>query len=236
MSTFVLVHGAWHGGWCWERLIPELAARGHASIAVDLPVEEGSATFETYAQVVVDAATAAEHDVVLVGHSLGSMVIPIVAAARPVAAMVFLCGVIPNFGGTPWDDAPTMDAPGTFDGLVQHEDGSTSWSDLDAATNAFYADCSPEDAAWAYSHLRRQNATSLWSTAYPLDAWPPGRRIAIIGATDRAVTPDYANHVCHTRLDVDPMELPGGHSPFLARPAELADALILTTSAVDDRE
>src|SRR5260221_10947192 len=37
VSTFVLVHGAWHGAWCWERLVPELEARGHASIAMDLP-------------------------------------------------------------------------------------------------------------------------------------------------------------------------------------------------------
>ena len=85
----MLVHGAWHGGWCWERLIPELAARGHDAIAMDLPVEDGSATFEDYASVVIEVAASATDDVVLVGHSLGSMVIPLVAAARPVAATVF---------------------------------------------------------------------------------------------------------------------------------------------------
>src|SRR5690242_17823573 len=108
MATFVLVHGAWHGGWCWDRLVPELAAAGHQSVVMDLPIEDPSATFEDYASVVVDAAAGAGagsgSDVVVVGHSLGSMVIPLVAARRPVSALVFLCGVIPKFGGSPWDD------------------------------------------------------------------------------------------------------------------------------------
>ena len=37
MSRFVLVHGAWHGAWCWEKVVPLLAARGHAARAIDLP-------------------------------------------------------------------------------------------------------------------------------------------------------------------------------------------------------
>jgi pimeloyl-ACP methyl ester carboxylesterase len=228
VSTFVLVHGAWHGAWCWERLVPELAERGHDAIAMDLPVGDGSATFEDYASVVVDVAASATDDVVLVGHSLGSMVIPLVAAARPATAIVFLCGLVPNFGGTPWDDAPPMAVPGFFDPLVKHEDGSTSWPNLEAATSAFYPDCSAEDAAWAYARLRHQNTSSLWGSPYPLDSWPPGRRVAIIGADDEAVTPAYAIHVCRTRLGIEPIEVPGGHSPFLARPAQLADMLTRT--------
>ena len=46
MSTFVFVHGAWHGAWCWSRLLPEMEARGHQSVVMDLPVADGAATFE----------------------------------------------------------------------------------------------------------------------------------------------------------------------------------------------
>ena len=53
MSTFVLVHGAWHGAWCWERFVPELEIRGHTAIAMNLPVEDGAATFDDYALVVI---------------------------------------------------------------------------------------------------------------------------------------------------------------------------------------
>ena len=231
MSTYVLVHGAWHGGWCWERLVPELVEAGHDSIVMDLPVEDGSATFDDYAQTVVDAATGAGDDVVLVGYSLGAMVIPIVAAKRPVAAMAFLCGVIPNFGATPWDDAPPMEVPGTYAPLVTHSDGSTSWPTLASAVAAFYPDCAPEIAERAYGRLRRQNSTSLWDRPYPLRTWPPARRVAIAGTDDAAVTIDYSRHVCRRRLGIHPLELPGGHSPFLARPAELAQVLVQTIAS-----
>ena len=40
MTTFALVHGAWHGGWAWDTLAPELAARGHHVLAADLPCED----------------------------------------------------------------------------------------------------------------------------------------------------------------------------------------------------
>ena len=55
MSTFALVHGAWHGAWCWEQLTPELEALGHRVIAMDLPCDDGAATFDDYADVVCDA-------------------------------------------------------------------------------------------------------------------------------------------------------------------------------------
>jgi pimeloyl-ACP methyl ester carboxylesterase len=226
MSTFVLVHGAWHGGWCWERLVPALAKQGHESITMDLPVDDASATFEDYARVVVDASAGAGDDVVVVGHSLGSMVIPLVAAARPVSSLVFLCGVIPNFEGMPWDGAPRMDEPGSFDAAVRAEDGTMTWPSVEAATNAFYDDCSPEDAAWAFSRLRPQRSGGLWDGPYPLKEWPPGRRVAIVGADDKVVTLEFSRYACANRLGVDPVVLPGSHSPFLARPDALADALI----------
>ena len=51
MTTFVLVHGGYHGGWCWELLIAELEARGHATIAPDLPCDDpdaGNLTAEVF--------------------------------------------------------------------------------------------------------------------------------------------------------------------------------------------
>ena len=49
MTTFGLVHGAWHGAWCWERLTPLLRQAGHDVVAMDLPVDDNSASFDTYA-------------------------------------------------------------------------------------------------------------------------------------------------------------------------------------------
>ena len=45
MTTFALVHAAWHGAWCWERLSPLLQRAGHDVVTMDLPSEDGAATF-----------------------------------------------------------------------------------------------------------------------------------------------------------------------------------------------
>jgi pimeloyl-ACP methyl ester carboxylesterase len=107
VTTFVLVHGSWHGAWSWDRLIPELERRGQAAVAMDLPVDQPGAGLAEYATVVEAAMPAG--DVVLVGHSLGAAVIPLVAAARPVAQLVFLCPVLRRPGMSLAEQA-TMDA------------------------------------------------------------------------------------------------------------------------------
>ena len=102
VTTFALCHGAWHGAWCWDRLVDELAARGHDAITMDLPVDDAAATFEDCADVVVAAMADASEDAVLVGHSLAGMILPMVAARRGVGLMVFLCAVVPKLGGMAW--------------------------------------------------------------------------------------------------------------------------------------
>jgi pimeloyl-ACP methyl ester carboxylesterase len=83
VSTFIFVLGAWHGAWCWQRLVTELEARGHRSVVMDLPVEDGDATFEDYAETVLASYPANLEGGVLVGYSLGAMVLPLRASLRP---------------------------------------------------------------------------------------------------------------------------------------------------------
>lgn len=223
MTHFVLVHGAWHGAWCWERFIPELEARGHAATSMDLPIDDASATFDDYAAVVLGACGDAE-DVVLVGHSLGGMVLPLVAARRPVQAMAFVCAVVPKLGGQPWDDAPPMGAADY--GNERLDDGTLVFTELAAARWAFYEDCSESDARWAFERLRPMRNQSLWDRPYPLDAWPSVRSVALACADDVAIYASYVDAACCERLGIGTRVLPGGHSPFLADPSRLADALL----------
>jgi pimeloyl-ACP methyl ester carboxylesterase len=223
VATFVLVHGAWHGAWCWDRLAPELGARGHTVISPDLPFDDGTATFEDCAAVVVSAMADVPGDAVLVGHSLGGMVLPVVAARRPVGLITFLCAVIPNPNGMPWDDLGPM---GDDDyGTVTEEDGALVFHSEAAATRIFYADCAPEDAAWAFANLRPLRNQSLWDRPYPLTAWPAVPCAAIACMDDRACYASYQRSALQAQLGIDPVELPGGHSPFLSQPARLADEL-----------
>ncbi|BBZ34202.1 alpha/beta fold hydrolase [Mycolicibacterium confluentis] len=225
MSTVVLVHGAWHGAWCWELLVPELERRGHRAIVVDLPCDDRDATLADYADVVAEAMNAcSDGDTVVVGHSLAGHVLPLVAARRPVSRLVFLCAMVPDPGRSQAQqerDEDLMD-PRYLSGLSR-ADGCTSWSDLDLAREMFYADCPDDVAAAAAVRLRPQSygvVREVWTD--PLPAVPS---TYIVCTEDRMVYPSWSRQVAVERLGADLVELPGGHSPFLSRPEALAEVL-----------
>lgn len=138
MTIFALVHGAWHGAWCWERVAPELKARGHRVVAVDLPCDDATATFETHADVVVRALEAAGgNDVVVIGHSLGGLTLPLVADRRPVRRLIYLCALVPIPGSSLAEQLeiePDTLLPEHRSGISEpDEEGRTRWVDEDVA-------------------------------------------------------------------------------------------------------
>jgi hypothetical protein len=227
MTTFGLVHGAWHGGWCWQYLIPELEARGHRAVAMDLPTDDPQAGAERYAATVLHALDCFDEDVVLVGHSLAGLTIPVVASLRPVRHLVYLCAIIPRPGAA-WDDvAAEQPASGrhyrSSIPALHHPDGSVSCPE-ERAVELFYHDCPSELARWAARLLRRQN----WRVSQeitPLAAFPDVPASSILCEADRVVDPTWSRAAAQRVLGVQPIELQGGHSPFLAQPARLADVL-----------
>lgn len=108
MSDFVLVHGAWHGAWCWQRIVAPLWAAGHRAFAVTLTGSGERAhllgptiSLETHIADVANTIDAEElHDAVLVGHSYAGMVITGVAErlAPRLKHLVYLDAVVPHPG------------------------------------------------------------------------------------------------------------------------------------------
>ena len=88
------MHGAGDGGWYWHLVEPLLRARGHEVVAPDLPADDDALTLDDYAEAVV-AAIGEATDVVVVGQSFGAFTAPLVAARRPVSALVVVAGLVP---------------------------------------------------------------------------------------------------------------------------------------------
>src|SRR5262245_11984847 len=136
MTTFALVHGGFHGSWCWEHLTPLLEQAGHDVVVMDLPLEDGAATFDTYADAVCSTLADCGDDVVLVGHSYAGNTIPLVAARRPLRHLVYLCAMIPDIGRSLADqliDDPDMLNPVFEHGLTMPDEQLCQrWTDLDA--------------------------------------------------------------------------------------------------------
>jgi pimeloyl-ACP methyl ester carboxylesterase len=228
MTTFVLVHGAWHGAWCWERLTPELEERGHRAIGVELPGEDTAAGCADYARVVVAAVGHLSEDLVVVGHSLGGLTIPLVAAVRPVRRLIFLCAMIPRPGLSLVEQLkaePEIFARG-FEGAPARDELERSyWPDREEAISALYPDCPRQLGEWAVARLRSQARLPNVERC-PLSSWPGVPSSYVLGKDDAALNPDWCRRAARERLGTAVSELSGGHSPFLSRPDELADALV----------
>lgn len=228
VATFGLVHGAWHGAWCWEPLGVELQRRGHDVVAVDLPIDDPTATFSTYADVIVDGVGEDRPELVLVAHSMAGLSVPIAAARLPVRAVVFVCGLIALPGRSLIDqflEQPEMLVPGYDEGVEEDDQGRSSWADLQAASARLYADCDETTARSAFDRLRPQSQATFVEPC-PLTELPDVERAYVVGADDQLVNPDWSREAAQARLGVTPVELPGSHSPFLAQPAVLADVLV----------
>src|SRR6202023_1528004 len=96
---FVLIPGAGGAAWYWHRVVPELEARGHEAVAVDLPGADESAGLPEYAEAVV-AAIGGRRDVVVVGQSLGGFTAPVACARTRVRLLVLVNPMIPRPGET----------------------------------------------------------------------------------------------------------------------------------------
>jgi pimeloyl-ACP methyl ester carboxylesterase len=228
VRTFLLLHGARHGAWCWQFAIDELERRGHAGIAMDLPVGEPDAGAVRYAETAADAAAGVEGAVTVVGHSLAGLVIPLLPALRPVDELVFVCSPLPVPGESLAEQQ--LAEPEIFirENLQPEsmEAGGTVERTPESAIAAFYHDCPDELARWAVSQLRPQSTQPLTEPS-PVESWPPELPCRyILGRDDRILNPAWSRRAVPLRLGVEPIELDGGHSPFLARPAAFVDALL----------
>ncbi|HEY2371183.1 MAG TPA: alpha/beta fold hydrolase [Gaiellaceae bacterium] len=197
MATFSLVHGAWHGGWAWDRVREELEARGHVVATPDLPCDDIGADIRAYARCVPRAD-------VVVGHSLAGLTIPLVDAD----VRVYLCALVPGF------DRSDAFVPGFGDARIRDELG-----------RSYYPD--PDDGAreLQYPNGDRELAGLLRRQA-PVDSAERsgGRAAYVVCARDAVIRPTWQRRAAGV-VGGDCLELDAGHSPMLTHARELADLL-----------
>ena len=233
MSHFILIHGAWHGGWCWHKLVEELESSGHSVTAPDLPCHGEDRTppqgidVSHYADLVCSLVDAASEEVVLVGHSLGGLTISQVAERRPdrLRCLVYLAALVPASGATPASRRGlTTDA--LLNGLRLSEDGSVSLFDLEAIREVFYADCSDEDIAFARSRLCGEPAAAAGSAVEPSpENWGRVPRDYIVCLQDQAIPASAQQALAKESGCRNVYSLDTSHSPFFSAPADLARIL-----------
>jgi pimeloyl-ACP methyl ester carboxylesterase len=235
MSTFVLVHGAWGGAWCWFRIIPLLQNAGHLVVAPDLPshgidrTPTASVSLEVYAERVGEVLDACAEPVVLVGHSMGGIVISRAAELRParVAKLVYVTAFLLRDGQSIMGMAQA-DAQGqVLQNIVFSADQSTATVKEEALRPVFGADCTEADLALGRTLLVPQ-AVAPFDTPVRVSAgkWGAIPRHYVECVHDNAISIGLQRtmHAASPCLRVVTMET--SHMPMFAAPDVLAGHLL----------
>jgi hypothetical protein len=174
MASFSLVHGAWHGGWCWDVLRGELEARGHVVHTPDLPCEDAGLTPEDYGACVPAAD-------VVVGHSLAGYVIPYVEA--PVR--IFLCALY---------------GPGAHDTFVP---GFGAARMLDELGRSYYPDPADAARELQYPPEHAELAAKLRHQApLPLGAMC-AEGVYVVCTRDACINPEWQRRAPFSQVELD---------------------------------
>jgi pimeloyl-ACP methyl ester carboxylesterase len=221
MATFVLIHGAGDAGWYWHLTEAELRARGHHTIAPDLPCDNETASLDDYAAAVT-AAAADQRDLVIVGQSYGVFTATLAASRLPARLLVLLAGMIP---------APA-ESPAQWWASTGYRQAAAEQARLDGGTTghddpliSFYNGVPRPLAEQALRRGGRGESSVVWDTPWPLDAWPDVPTKVILCRDDRFFPADFMRQLARQRLGIAPDEVPGCHCAALSHPGELADLL-----------
>ena len=234
MGTYVLIAGAWHGAWCWQKIVPLLEAQGHLVRTPDLPAtgadmsDPGAVTLESWARFVADTIAAEAEPVVLVGHSRGGLVISRVAELNPqcIRRLVYVSGYLLPAGATLAETARGDQESLVPPNMIAAQGGVTCRLRESVIRDALFGLCSDADYELALTHMRPEPLKPLVT---PLRITPDryGRvlRTYIECSQDRTITLG-AQRRMQAVLPCDPvLTLAADHSQFFSQPAALAQLL-----------
>jgi pimeloyl-ACP methyl ester carboxylesterase len=234
MATFVLIHGAWHGAWCWDLVAERLRAGGHTVIAPDLPglgqdrTPLDQVSLASWADVVAGLVRAAREPVVLVGHSRAGVVVSEVAERVPerVRVLVYLTAFLVPDGTSIADVLSTVEPRAITQGAMVHGPNGTSTIAPEKVGPVFYNTTPPPLVERATRLVCAVPMTSFLAPVHTSgDRWGRVRRAYVECLQDNAITIALQRRM-HAALPCDPVvALDTDHSPFFSAPDRLADAL-----------
>ena len=229
-ESFVLVHGAWHGAWCWENIRDRLQAHGYYCVAPDLPGHGESGellsdqTLDSYANAVVRVLDQMPAPVILVGHSMGGAVITMAAEQRPekVKKLVYMAAFLLN---------PGQSINGIDNGVrpidlaARSQNGKTApWSP--SQIERFSIDCTSDDRERLYPRLCEESIAALVTGVSPTqERWGRIRRFYIACDHDMAANPETVKKMLENNPCEEVYHLVADHLPFYSSPDELTEIL-----------
>jgi pimeloyl-ACP methyl ester carboxylesterase len=254
VSKYLLIHGSWHGAWCWYKITARLEAAGHTVIVPDMPghgrdwTPPGQVTMQDYVNTITRVLDATAEPVVLVVHSRNGIVAAQAAEARPekIRTLVYLASYLPPIGDTP----PLAQSRG--EGQWAHDPDSLLWAKQSVDVNreagsdmlqrqafreALYADCLDDDVALAYALLTPEPRGALSPTETPIRTTQENfghiPRVYIELTQDRAVSWRAQKRMYDTTPCARVLTIDASHSAYFSQPDQLTKHIL--TAGGDQR-
>jgi pimeloyl-ACP methyl ester carboxylesterase len=234
VATLILVPGAWHGAWCWERVVPLTTAAGHRVLTPDLLGTGSDATpltdvcLDAWARQIADLALAQEEPVILVGHSRAGIVISQAAERVPqcVKRLVFLAAGLVQNGDSLLEASNRLAPDFGLEMVAMHPDGTYTVNEGMIASR-LYNKTDPEWSARAAARLR-PDPTNVLTTKLALTPERFGRvpRAYIETADDATVLLSLQRQMQRSMPCSPVITLASDHCPFYSKPEALTEALV----------
>jgi pimeloyl-ACP methyl ester carboxylesterase len=235
VSAYLLIHGAWHGGWCWHKVVARLRRAGMRATAPDLPslgrdrTPIETITLQTWTDSVCRHLDGESEPVILVGHSRAGAVISQVAEERPqkVHTLVYLAGYLLADGESvaqvALQDERSLVAPN----MVLAEDRKSCTLREAGTRDALYGECADEDVVLANSLLAPEAVAPL-TTPIRTSVENFGRvpRVYIECRRDRAISLSEQRRMVSAIPCRQVISMDTDHSPFFSSPDELTAHLL----------
>ena len=230
MSKFLLVHGASHGAWCFEKLIKELQNKGHVAEAIDLPghgnnkIPLEDVTLEKYSSEIL---TSLDSPTIVLGHSMGGYPISLAAQTDPtyIKHLIYLTAFVPEDGKTLAELRKKVDRYPLTSVIRKTEDGLGFYIPKKYQKDIFYNDCSKQDIKLASEKLCIQG---IKPQNTPIKLGVNFKKVSksyVSCLDDQTIPIELQEKLSESIPEENKYEIKSGHSPFFSRPADLADIL-----------
>ena len=233
-KSYVLVHGAWMGAWCWNEVAQQLRADGEIVTTVELPAHGddhtalADATLDAYVAKVSAAVDTSATPVILVGHSLGGVVVTAVAEHEPskIAKLVYVGAFLPKDGQSLFDLASTDPDARLGKVLVIDKEHGIASVPTDSLADVFLADGSPDEVSLLQSRYRDEPLAPFVTPVHTTAAnWGAVTKAYIFTKEDHAISYGAQQRMTAGVAFAKTAVIDTSHSPFLSQPAIVVSSL-----------
>lgn len=226
MASFLLVHGGFHGAWCWASIIPEIEKLGHDARAVELPgrgddkTPHSEITLDLWTKHVVEQASSGGRPPILVGHSLGGLTITRAAELSPNAfdSLIYLTAAVPPQGEAAISRSALSQVP--YMHIIN--DGQTL-TVTEEILPLLYNSCSADDIAKSAARLCPEPITPMTTPVTTTEGgFGRARRSYIHCTLDRMMPLAWQHEIAERLGCTRTITMESDHSPFLCAPQALA--------------